>query len=76
MSISAQALSDKFGSSSHIYSGVKGDLVTLLEEVRDETDIKEEFDYGLNTFKNIYEEAPDLLPKNENTVLYIHKYLI
>ncbi len=69
MPISAQALSDKFGSASHLYSDVKRDLVTLWEEVKDRSDIKLEFDYWLNTFKNIYDK-PSL------NLFLDHAYLI
>jgi SAM-dependent methyltransferase len=54
--ISAQALRDKFGSQSPVYTNTKRDLMTLWAEVKDESEIKVKFSYWLNTFKRIYDK--------------------
>jgi len=56
VTISARALSDTFGSTSHVYTDFKRDLVALWAEVKDEPEIKVEYSYWLNTFKRIYDK--------------------
>jgi SAM-dependent methyltransferase len=55
--ISAEALRDKFGPQSPVYTNIKRDLLRLWEEVKDESEIKVKFSYWLNTFKRIYDKT-------------------
>jgi len=68
--ISAQILSKKFGSTSHIYLNSKKSLRTLWEEAKDEPDIKAKFDHWLNTFRMLYDK-PDLSLFIDHTYLVI-----
>lgn len=76
MPTSTQALSDKFGSTSHVYSDVKRDLVTLWETVKDESDIKLEFNYWLNTFKKIYDKLSLNLFLNHTYLIILTKIMV
>ncbi len=52
--ISAQALREKFGSSSDIYPDIKETLESLWKEVRDEPGIKVKADNWANTIGNTF----------------------
>ncbi len=60
-SISAKALREKFGSTSHIYLDVEEKLESLWEEVRDEPSVKAKVDNWAKTIGTLYGYNPDLL---------------
>jgi hypothetical protein len=68
--ISAQALREKFGSSSDIYPDIKETLESLWKEVKEEQGIKVKVDNWTNTIKTLYGYKPDI------SLFLDHTYLI
>jgi type I restriction-modification system DNA methylase subunit len=58
--ISAQALREKFGSTSHVYPDIKENLESLWKEVRDESGIKVKEDNWASTIGVFYGHKPDI----------------
>jgi len=58
--ISAQALREKFGSTSYIYPYIKETLESLWKEVRDEPGIKAKVDNLANAIGTLYGYKPDI----------------
>jgi len=58
--ISAQALREKFGSTSHIYLDIKEKLESLWKEVKDNPGIKATMDNWANTIGTLYGYKPDI----------------
>jgi len=69
--ISAQALSEKFGSLSHIYPDIKLNLESLWKEVGDEPSIKAKVDNWASTIGTFYGNEPDLYLLVDHTYLTI-----
>jgi len=67
--ISAQALREKFGSSSNVYLNIKENIESFWKEVRDEPSIKAKMDNWASTIRTIYGYKPDL------SLLVDHTYL-
>jgi len=58
--ISAQALRDKFGSTSHVYLNIKEVLESLWKEVKEEPGIKTKVDNWANAIGTLYGYKPDI----------------
>ena len=69
--ISAQALREKFGSTSHTYFNTKENLKSLWEEVRDEPSIKAKGDNWASTIRTLYGYEPGISLFLDHTYLDI-----